>query len=97
MHCECLGLSAQSNIVKMSKSVTRKFSWKKKKNNNSDFAKEKICYIAQSNIEDECDDYNDIVSVSIILKLWHIVDQIFKSLDAVSLLHCEKVNGIVNV
>ena len=37
-------------------------------------------------------EFRDIVSVTILRQLWHVADTIFKHLDAVSLLHCEKVN-----
>ena len=37
-------------------------------------------------------EFQDIVSVTILRQLWHVADTIFKHLDAVSLLHCEKVN-----
>ena len=36
-------------------------------------------------------EFRDIVSVTILRQLWHVADTIFKHLDAVSLLHCEKV------
>ena len=36
-------------------------------------------------------EYRDIVSVTMLYRLWHIVDRIFHNLDAVSLLNCEKV------
>ena len=36
-------------------------------------------------------EFRDIVSVTIMRQLWHVADRIFKHLDAVSLLHCEKV------
>ena len=36
-------------------------------------------------------DFRDIISVTILRQLWHVADTIFKHLDAVSLLHCEKV------
>ena len=39
-------------------------------------------------------EFGDIVSVTILRQLWHVADTIFKHLDAVSLLHCEKVNMI---
>ena len=39
-------------------------------------------------------EFRDIVSVTILRQLWHVADTIFKHLDAVSLLHCEKVNII---
>jgi len=71
----------------------------KTRRSSSEVTKEKIFYIDG---DDQCDDtrcevvedlveYKDIVSVTIIYKLWHIADSIFKSLDAVSLLNCEKV------
>ena len=37
-------------------------------------------------------EFRDIVSVTILRQLWHVADTIFKHLDAVSLLHCEKVS-----
>ena len=39
-------------------------------------------------------EFQDIVSVTILRQLWHVADTIFKHLDAVSLLHCEKVKTI---
>ena len=36
-------------------------------------------------------EYRDILSFTIICQLWHVADNIFKYLDAVSLLNCEKV------
>ena len=36
-------------------------------------------------------EFRDIISVTILRQLWHVADTIFKHLDAVSLLHCEKV------
>ena len=40
---------------------------------------------------DQNQELRDIVSVTIMRQLWHVADRIFKHLDAVSLLHCEKV------
>ena len=65
----------------------------------SEVTKEKIFYIdgddqcdeTRSEVFDDLVEYKDIVSVTIIYKLWHIADSIFKNLDAVSLLNCEKV------
>ena len=39
-------------------------------------------------------EYKDILSLTIIFQLWHVTDNIFKHLDAVSLLNCEKVTCI---
>jgi hypothetical protein len=39
-------------------------------------------------------EFRDIVSVTIVRQLWHVADTIFKHLDAVSLLHCEKVSPV---
>ena len=36
----------------------------------------------------------DIVTATIVYKLWHITDLIFYNLDAVSLLYCEKVRRV---
>jgi WD40 repeat protein len=41
--------------------------------------------------DEKVTEYKDIVSMTILCQLWHIADTIFKSLDAVSLLQCEKV------
>ena len=41
--------------------------------------------------EDEILEYKDILSFTIICQLWHISDNIFKNMDAVTLLNCEKV------
>ena len=57
--------------------------------------KEKIFYLDDDDPKNnvgETTEYKDIVSVTIILQLWHITDNIFKNLDAVSLLQCEKVS-----
>ena len=40
-------------------------------------------------------EYRDILSFTIICQLWHVADNIFKYLDAVSLLNCEKVLKII--
>ena len=58
--------------------------------------KEKIFYLDDDDPKNnvgETTEYKDIVSVTIILQLWHITDNIFKNLDAVSLLQCEKVSS----
>ena len=39
--------------------------------------------------------YKEILSLTIILQVWHVADNIFKHLDAVSLLNCEKVTWIM--
>ena len=64
-----------------------------------DMMKEKMFYIDgevplgdEKESLEEVTEYKDIVSVTIIFKLWHIADNIFKNLDAVSLLQCEKVS-----
>jgi len=78
--------------------VKRKIIKLTKRNSECEMIKEKIFYIdgedppddRKEDLEDVTE-YKDIVSVTIICKLWHIADNIFKNLDAVSLLHCEKV------
>ena len=67
-------------------------------NPESEMSKQKMFYIdSEDHTDDKEEDiesiteYKDIVSVTITYRLWHISDNIFKNLDAVSLLHCEKV------
>ena len=42
-------------------------------------------------LQENCHENPDILSYTIIYQLWHIADIIFKNLDALSLLSCEKV------
>ena len=58
-----------------------------------DVTKEKMFFIdeVKNAPEDEILEYKDILSFTIICQLWHISDNIFKNMDAVTLLHCEKV------
>jgi len=54
--------------------------------------KDKMCLIEE--VKEPADtvvEYKDILSLTIIFQLWHVTDNIFKHLDAVSLLNCEKV------
>ena len=56
--------------------------------------KEKILFIDEvktTQPETEILEYKDILSFTIICQLWHISDNIFKNMDAVTLLNCEKV------
>ena len=84
--------------------VKRKIIKLTKRNSECEMIKEKIFYIdgedppddRKEDLEDVTE-YKDIVSVTIICKLWHIADNIFKNLDAVSLLHCEKVSRLSRV
>ena len=58
-----------------------------------DVTKEKMFFIdeVKNTPEDEILEYKDILSFTIICQLWHISDNIFKNMDAVTLLNCEKV------
>ena len=58
-------------------------------NSSSSSSKRKSKFEEASEPQQE---FRDIVSVTILRQLWHVADTIFKHLDAVSLLHCEKVN-----
>jgi len=74
--------------------VRRKILSLKSRRQESELMKEKIFYLDDDDPKNnvgETTEYKDIVSVTIILQLWHITDNIFKNLDAVSLLQCEKV------
>ena len=54
--------------------------------------KDRVCLIQE--VKEPADtqvEYKDILSLTIIFQLWHVADNIFKHLDAVSLLNCEKV------
>ena len=59
-----------------------------------DVTKEKMFFIdeVKNSAEDEILEYKDILSFTIICQLWHISDNIFKNMDAVTLLNCEKVS-----
>ena len=79
--------------------MKRKIMRLTKRSPECDMMKEKMFYIDGEVPQDytkesleEVTEYKDIVSVTIIFKFWHIADNIFKNLDAVSLLHCEKVS-----
>jgi len=60
---------------------------------SEDVTKEKMFFIdeVKNTPEDEILEYKDILSFTIICQLWHISDNIFKNMDAVTLLNCEKV------
>ena len=54
--------------------------------------KERVCLIQEvKELADTEVEYKDILSLTIIFQLWHVTDNIFKHLDAVSLLNCKKV------
>ena len=61
--------------------------------------KEKMCFIEDvEDVREEAEtmvEYRDILSFTIICQLWHVADNIFKHLDAVSLLNCEKVTACI--
>jgi len=78
--------------------MRRKVRGLKKRGSECERIKEKMLYIDEESPAhctkgglDSVTEYKDIVSVTILLQLWHIADNIFKNLDAVSLLQCEKV------
>ena len=58
---------------------------------HNDSDKAKIIHIDHGGEQEKYVEYRDILSFTIICQLWHIADNIFKYLDAVSLLNCEKV------
>lgn len=53
--------------------------------------KEHVLYLDSQQERGSSGDHKDILSYTIMYQLWHIAEIIFKNLDALSLLNCEKV------